>query len=87
MNRATFVFEHRFVMAKYIGRPLKPYEYVDHMDGNKTNNDPSNLRIYRQGKDEQGAIGYGTYYHELQVALARVRELEAELQALKNSSL
>jgi len=35
--------EHRLVMSKTIGRPLKTNELVDHMDGNKINNHPSNL--------------------------------------------
>ena len=32
-------------MARSIGRPLKPDEFVHHIDGNKSNNDPSNLTI------------------------------------------
>lgn len=77
------MLEHRWVMAKTLGRPLKSYEMVDHMDGNRTNNDPSNLRIYLRGKNQPGsASGYGTYYHELQIALARIKQLEAELAAV-----
>lgn len=65
------------VMARKLGRPLTSYELVDHMDGIKTNNDPSNLRLYRRGRNEPGeTTGYGTYYHEWQMALARIRELE-----------
>jgi len=73
-----FVFEHRLVMAGILGRPLGSNELVDHMDGIKTNNDPANLRLYRRGRNEPGdTTGYGTYYHEWQLALARIRELEA----------
>ncbi len=77
------VGEHRWVMARLLGRPLKSHECVDHMDGIKTNNDPSNLRLYRAGKDEAGASGYGTYYHEWQMAEKRVRELQ-KLLSLHN---
>lgn len=79
-GRATFVLEHRFAMSKHLGRPLRRDENVDHMDGDKTNNDVSNLRLYRTGKNEPGSCpGYGTYYHEWQMALARIAELEAAL--------
>lgn len=79
-NRNRMVFEHRWVMAKLLGRPLRSNECVDHRDGNKTNNDPNNLRIYLRGKNQEGsANGYGTYYHEWQIALRRIVQLEAQL--------
>lgn len=77
---AGFVAEHRWVMSKALGRPLTREENVDHMDGDKQNNDLSNLRVYRTGRNEPGSCpGYGTYYHEWQMALARIRELESVL--------
>lgn len=36
---------HRLVMEKVLGRPLKPTEHVHHIDGDKLNNDPSNLIV------------------------------------------
>lgn len=71
---------HRWIMAVHLGRPLTSDECVDHMDGIKSNNQINNLRIYVKGKDQLGACpGYGTYYHEWQMALARIKELEAKL--------
>lgn len=36
---------HRRKMEEHIGRKLKPNEVVHHIDGNKTNNDLSNLQL------------------------------------------
>jgi hypothetical protein len=74
------VYEHRWTMACHLGRALTSRELVDHRDGDKTNNDINNLRIYIKGKNHEGsAHGYGTYYHEWQTALAKIARLEAEI--------
>lgn len=38
-------YEHRFVMENQLGRPLKSYELVHHIDGNGLNNEPQNLQL------------------------------------------
>lgn len=40
------VREHRLVMEKMLGRYLEPGESVHHIDRNRKNNDPSNLRLF-----------------------------------------
>ena len=45
-NHAGYVYEHRYVMEQKIGRLVKPEEIVDHIDRNRSNNAPENLRLH-----------------------------------------
>src|SRR5687768_15764725 len=40
-----WVYKHREVMEQVLGRPLTRDEHVHHVDSNRLNNEPSNLRI------------------------------------------
>lgn len=44
-SKTGYVPEHRLVMARYLNRPLENWESVHHIDGNKENNDISNLQL------------------------------------------
>jgi len=53
-NKASgtcYVLEHRLVMEKHLGRFLEPAEVVHHIDGNPSNNDLSNLKLYATNAD------------------------------------
>lgn len=42
-----YAYEHRLVAEKKIGRRLVEGEIVHHRDRNRSNNRPSNLKVYR----------------------------------------
>jgi transposase len=54
-GKAGYVKEQRLVMARELGRPLRDYETVHHIDGNRSHNDICNLqlRIGAHGKHER----------------------------------
>ena len=41
---------HRIIMERFIGRPLHQHEIVHHVDGDPSNNAPSNLRAMSQSE-------------------------------------
>jgi len=53
-DRHGYVYEHRLVAEKKIGRKLASNEVVHHKDRNKKNNKPSNLRV--MGRSEHSKL-------------------------------
>jgi len=47
---SRYRLEHDIVMEKHLGRPLSSDEMVHHIDGNRQNNELSNLLLTHQAK-------------------------------------
>jgi hypothetical protein len=48
-----YMYEHRFVMEKHLGRPLQQKEVVHHIDGDRTNNRIENLCLMPKKKHDK----------------------------------
>lgn len=51
------ILEHRFVMERFLGRPLEEWEIVHHKDGNRSNNSYDNLELL-DGRKRSGREGH-----------------------------
>jgi hypothetical protein len=56
-TKSGYILEHRLNMARYLGRSLERWESVHHIDGDKLNNDISNLQL-RIGQHGKGIVYY-----------------------------
>tara|TARA_Y100000034_G_scaffold134723_1_gene203986 strand:- start:298 stop:762 length:465 start_codon:yes stop_codon:yes gene_type:complete len=54
-HKGGYILEHRYFMAKHLGRALEDHESVHHIDGDRTNNSIDNLQI-RNGKHGNGVV-------------------------------
>ncbi len=71
-KKSGYVFEHRYEMAKYLGRCLTRSEVVHHKNGDRRDNRLENLELVESGR------------HEIITALEnRVRYLESRVTILE----
>jgi len=56
-DKTRYVWEHRLVVEKHIGRYLKPKEQVHHVNHNKKDNQIQNLMVFKNA-------AYHFWYHK-----------------------
>lgn len=65
-----YIAEHRFIMEKHIGRYLKPYELMHHLNGNKEDNRIENLAL----------CSLKNHYEFIKKLQERIEKLESDVE-------
>jgi len=76
-HNGKYVREHRLIMERMLGRPLKSTEEVHHLNGIRTDNRPENLVVIDTAKEKHETW---TLVRAMQ---ERIRELEEKLKEVK----
>lgn len=61
-RKARYIYVHRVKMENKLGRLIDKDEQVDHKDGDKTNNDASNLVLIKRGPHQKSHAERGNHF-------------------------
>lgn len=61
-RKKKYIYLHRAVKEKEIGRYLTSDEEVDHKDKDKSNNSPSNLELVKKGDHQKDHVSRGNHF-------------------------
>ena len=86
-----YIAEHRLIVAKRLGRCLKPWEQIHHLDGNKQNNSDLNLVLatshplgyaegYKQGIKDGMEVRAKELMQEVRLVKLQLKSLRKEIQ-------
>jgi hypothetical protein len=81
-QKSGYVLEHRYIMARHLGRPLESWEVVHHKNRNKSDNQLSNLHLYPSKQHMQSHIEWKLIWRIKQLE-QRTTLLEAENTLLR----
>ena len=82
-DRHYWITEHRYVMAQHLGRCLKSWEVVHHINGDKTDNRIENLEILMGKDSRQTHMAFTLLQQENEVLRKQVAKLEARVTLLE----
>lgn len=61
-NGAGWVQEHRYVLSEQLGRPLEPHERVHHRNGQRDDNRPENLELWKVKTKDPAGVRAADYH-------------------------